>query len=570
MKRQPSAIAVIVLSCIPAIWLLGNSLANTVFGGGPPTLVVVVSVDQLAYEYLVRFRQNFDEHGYFRQVERSGYWFSNCHHPHAFTYTAPGHAVLLTGANPCHSGIIDNDWYDRKSGKTMYCVTDSDVTMIGASSDDKPVSPRNLLCDTLGDQLILSSNGKSKVFGVAIKDRASILMVGRAGTAYWMSNAGEWMTCDYYRPDVPGYLRSLNSSIADYAGKTWDRLLPAEKYLHGIQEDSFGEMPVYGVTKDFPHVLASASDKNFIRQLAGSPYGNDATLAAAMAVIVGEDLGQDDHADLLAINFSSNDYVGHSFGPQSLEVEDMTYRTDIALGNFVAAVNDQLQGRSWMMVVTADHGVAPIPELAAKRLKLDAVRNPLGRASSDTGNIEELRAALEKSLRQQLGVTDTDKSLILAATENQVYFDLEHPSLVGENLSVAQKIVCESLLSHPSIAVAVTRDEVRAGASSTPIEMALGRSFHPKRSGEVLFALKPYSMQSTAGTTHGSPWRYDTHVPMLILPQGDVLSSVRKPPFLCDEPVTATSLTPTLARWLSVPAPSAALDPPFPHIFEDR
>ena len=331
----------------------------------PPALIVVVSVDQRRHDYFQRFRRRLSDQGIARRCQQSGVWFDRCLHQHAFTTTAPGHAVILTGTYPSGHGIIGNDWYDRDLKKESYCVYDPAALLIGTTTDEPPVSPQRLLADTVGDQMKLATRGASKVFAVSIKDRAAILMAGKlADAAYWMDYDGNWITTDYYRPSLPGYLRNLNElkAVSRYGGQTWQLLLERATYVHGEPEDNTGERPRFGMTAGFPHVLPAADDKNFIRQLACSPFGNDATLEAARAIIVHEKLGADDTPDLLAVSLSSTDYVGHSFGPYSLEVEDMTYRTDLALGQFADFLNEQLQEREWMMFVTADHGVAPIPE----------------------------------------------------------------------------------------------------------------------------------------------------------------------------------------------------------------
>jgi predicted AlkP superfamily pyrophosphatase or phosphodiesterase len=445
-----------------ALLALGRNAAQAADG---PSLVVVVSVDQLAYDYLHRFRKNFPADGVFALCERQGAWFSNCHHRHAFTVTAPGHAVQLTGCYSSEHGIIDNEWFDRQKGKKVYCVADPAVKLLGTTIADATVSPRNLWADTLGDRLKIV-NRRSKVFGIAIKDRASILMTGHlADAAYWMSNDGLWITSDYYREDLPGYLRAINESdaIERYAGQTWDLLLPADQYVHGEVEDSFGEKPYAGASADFPHViLDDIKHANFVKQLAGGPFGNEVLLQAAAAVLEYEELGQDDAPDMLCINLSSNDYVGHSFGPHSLEVEDMTYRTDRQLGAFVDLINERLAGRPWILAITADHAICPIPEIMQKR-GLPAGRDPFGKAN-DKGHYEELSASLDAMLRKALKVPDTQKEpLIQFSTEKEVFLQVDHPAFQGDRLPQAQRLVRDYLLQQPAVASA---------APSIPSEVA--------------------------------------------------------------------------------------------------
>lgn len=536
-----------------------------------PALVVVVSVDQLCYEYLERFHKNYSAQGVFRRCETEGAWMTNCRHRHAFTYTAPGHAVQLTGCYPSEHGIIENDWFDRTTGKKTYCVFDPTVKLLGTTIEDLTVSPRRMYADTLGDRLKLLSGGKSKVFAVAIKDRASILMAGhQADAAIWMSNDGKWITSDYYRGGLPKYVEQVNAQgdVAGYAGATWDRILPAESYLHGVKENSFGERPVYGVTADFPHVLPKADDKNYIKQLAGSPFGNESTLAVASRVLVEEKLGLDAHPDILCVNCTSNDYVGHSFGPQSLEVEDITYRTDIALGKFIDFIDSQLGDRPWVFALTADHAVSPIPELM-KNLGHPAGRDPFGKADAN-GTFDNLRATLEVQLRSKLGVSLTTASeqnplyMIQAVTDNEVYLKREHPLIQGEKFAIAQQIIRDQLLENPVVAAAVTRDQMLGGKVATKLDAMFRRSFNPHRSGDVLFALQPYYQHGSAGTTHGSPWEYDTHVPLLLLARGSAKGTFKTGRF--DTDTSPAMLCPTLAKVLGIVPPAMCCEQPIDEV----
>lgn len=551
------------LAAVAAVALLALRIKPSSAADGP-ALVVVVSVDQLAYDYLHRFRKNFPAKGVFGLCERQGAWFTNCHHRHAFTLTAPGHAVQLTGCYPSEHGVIDNEWFDREQGKKVYCVADPAVKLLGTTIADTPASPRNLWADTLGDRLKIIDR-RSKVFGIAIKDRASILMTGHlADAAYWMSNDGLWITSDYYRKDLPGYLRVINESdaIERYAGQTWNRLLPAEQYLHGEEEDSFGEKPYAGASADFPHViLDDIKQANFVKQVAGSPFGNELVLQAASAVLESEELGRDDVPDMLCINLSSNDYVGHSFGPHSLEVEDMTYRTDRQLGAFVETINEQLAGRPWILAITADHAICPIPELMQQR-GMPAGRDPFGKAN-DKGHYEELSAALEAMLRKSFKVAATEKQpLVQFSTEKEIFLKVDHPAFQGDRLPQAQRLVRDYLLQQPAIAAAATRYQLLYGQGNTKLDLMFRRAFHPKRSGDVLYAMRPYYIYgATAATTHGSPWQYDTHVPLLLLSQGepsDEYASLRPGKYHAN--VSPAQLAPTLARLLNITPPAMCVE----------
>lgn len=521
-----------------------------------PRLVVVVSVDQWRYEYFERFAGNLSPDGIVKKTQSSGVWFDNCFHQHAFTFTGPGHSVLMTGSYPNRSGIIDNNWFDRELGKEVYCVLDEEAEIIGTTAEENKVSPRKLLTDTVGDQLKMATRFRSKVFGVAIKDRAAILMAGRlADGAYWLSSDGKWITSNHYADSIPGYLRNLNEQKEPFrfAGKTWDLILDPEKYVHG-KEKSEHESPLNEMSKDFPHVMPAADSEHYIGSVSCSPFGNAATLTAAREVVIHEKLGADEYPDILAINLSSTDYVGHSFGPYSLEVEDMTYRTDKQLGEFAEFLNKLLGAGSWTLFLTSDHGVAPIPERAAD-WGLRAKRNPFGE-DDDNGNFETERQHLEGALRRSMGVTETDKALVSAVVSNQVFLNLEHPALQGGNVELARRLTRDHLVSDPYVAHAATREQLLQDCSGNEMLHMLQRSFHARRSGDVLFVLKPYTFSSTAPATHGSPWHYDRHVPLMIVGNGASLKSTSTDA----HHVSPAQIAPTISRLLRIETPGACTE----------
>jgi predicted AlkP superfamily pyrophosphatase or phosphodiesterase len=517
-----------------------------------PKLVVVVSVDQFAQDYLVRFSDNFAEQGLFRRVAKDGAAYGNCHHRHAFTFTAPGHAVLLTGAFPNTHGIIDNDWFDRDQKAMRYCVSDSSVKVVGTDSK-KGMSPRSLLVNTVGDQMKLA-NRQAKVFGVAIKDRASILMAGHmADAAFWL-DSNMWVTTEYYRGDLPSYLTEINSKnqIDEYRGKKWELLLPKAKYHNNGPDENDWENPPKGFTSAFPHELYAVGKgdaKSFGDQVLGSPFGNEFTLRAARAVVTGEELGKDGITDLLCINLSSNDYVGHAYGPHSYEAEDMTYRTDIQLGEFTKFLDEQVGAGKWTFFLSADHAVAPIPEYAQK-LKLPALRAPLPK--------ERIQKELEEVLRERLNAQVGSPPIIQAVEDQQLLLLREHPALAAENFSRAQRLARNWLLMQPHVAMAKTRDELLTGDGDR-LHDQIRLSFNPHRSGDVLWVLNPYCIPGNGttkkGTTHGSPWYYDTNVPLLAVGSGiRNVTSVR--------PVSPACLASTVAQLVSVNPPSANVEQP--------
>jgi predicted AlkP superfamily pyrophosphatase or phosphodiesterase len=534
-----------VVSCLAVLSLLSESHA-----ADAPRLVVVVSVDQLSQEYLIRFADNFADDGAFRRVQQAGAYYTQCHHRHAYTITAPGHSVQLTGAYPNTNGIVANTWFDRTTGKDRYCAADESVQVVGVPKGTG-MSPRQLLVETVGDVMKLDSRNKSKVFGVAIKDRAAILMTGHnSDAAFWMQD-DLWVTSTYYRKDLPGYLRVINEgqSLKRYAGQAWTLSLPLERYHNSGPDKNDWENPPKGMTGDFPHRVAEVGQVApdvFGDQVLFSPLGNEVTLEAAREIITHEQLGQDEFPDLLCINFSSNDYVGHAFGPHSLEVEDLTYQTDRQLGQFLDFLDQHVGKGKWTFAVTADHGVAPIVEYAVQ-FRIPAKRNPLG-------PIKDVQAKLEKMLREDLKAGPEAAPLIQKLDEIQVYLNRNHPLLAGGNLVLAQRRVRDWLLNQPHVAASATGDELAAGGAGK-FHDQLRRAFHPRRSGDVLTIFDPFCVPGTRGTTHGSPWHYDTNVPMLLLGAG--IKNGKH-----DRPVSPACLASTVAELVQVKYPSGNVEEP--------
>jgi hypothetical protein len=522
--------------------------------------VVIVSVDQLCYEYLERFRAGFRAEDFFRQVEARGAWFSQAHHRHAFTVTAPGHAVLVTGAYPNRNGILGNDWFNRKTGKMGYCVEDIGFPIVGTptgAAELKGVSPKSLTAETLGDVLKRVTDGKAKVFGVTLKDRAAVLMTGaKADGAYWFdSKSGCWVTSRYYRESLPVYVRELNEArVAErYAGRAWELSRDAASYRLNYPDDSPFEGDYEKLGRGFPHTLAADDPARLRKQIATTPFGNELALELAERVLREEQLGQDDVCDLLAVGFSSNDYVGHTFGPHSLEVEDMTYRTDAQLARLVRMLDEHVGAGQWTLALSADHAVAPIPEYAAS-IGLPAKRNPLG-------DPVKLRARLEERLADKFGPPTNDKTYVESMDGTQLFL---RASELGQRGPEIRREVQAFLREQPALAVVLTRDELldpNGAAVELPeklrqlvppgstIRDQFLKAFHPQLSGDLLFAFVPYSWQGTTKATHGSPWTYDTHVPVLWLGRGVTRMRV-------DRPVSPAAIGVTFARLLGVPAPA--------------
>jgi predicted AlkP superfamily pyrophosphatase or phosphodiesterase len=535
-----------VLLLLAALAVPGVALADK------PRLVIAMSADQLCQEYLVRFRDNFAADGGFTRVFREGAEFANCNHRHAFTVTAPGHTVQLTGTYPNEHGIVGNNWFDRATGKDVYCCDDPSVQLLGLPNA-KGVSPRKLLVETVGDVLKLSTTGKSKVFGVAIKDRVAMLMAGHNADAAYFLEDNLWTTSTYYRQDLPAYLRVLNEPqcTEKFRGQAWELLLPKDKYHNQGPDKNAWENPPKGFTSEFPHSLPGPgmlTPLQFGDLAVISPFGNEVTLEAARNIISGEELGKDEHADILCINLSSTDFVGHAFGPHSLEVEDMCYRTDRQLGEFFRWLDDNVGRGKWSFALTADHGVAPIVEYA-QQMRLPAKRSPLGKADA-------VKAKLEAALRAGLsaGKDASKKPLVQKVEDYQIFLQADHELLSGNQFAAAQLIVRDWLLAQSDVVAAYPREELVKTGEGKLFEQ-VQRTFHPRRSGDVLFVLAPYCVPGVRGTTHGSPWHYDTHVPLLLLGCG-----VKPGHF--DREVSPAAIASTVAELLKIDYPSANAERP--------
>lgn len=542
LLRSLPARSFLVVAC--AVWLISSRPGLE--AGELPRLVVVISVDQLAADYLTRFRHQFHPSGFFAKAMQEGAVFENCHHQHAFTVTGPGHAALLTGTHPNRHGIVGNAWFDREKGESVNCVADSNSAVVGAPSGEG-ASPVHLLVPTLADELKLATRDAAKVYGIAIKDRSAILMSGHAADgAFWLDGKGQWVSSTHYLQLLPGFLRGLNDSrlVDSFAGRPWTLVDDPAVYTHHAPDDNPWEKPGAGLSSSFPHVLPDHQHEHYYEQLKTSPFGDEWTLSAASQVMEFERLGKDDVPDLLAIGLSSYDYVGHNFGPHSLEIEDMFRRLDQRLGELLAQLDDRVGAGRWTLVLTADHGVAPNPEFA-KHQGLSAKRDPLGSASDVQNRLEHL-------LRRSFPVEPGQPALIQRFESNQIYLRRDHPALAGDELARAQRGLQEWLVAQPSIAAAITRQSLLEGRDqANPLARQLARSFHPARSGDVLFVFVPYQGYIGSTTaTHGSPWAYDTHVPLIFLGAG-----VRAGHFL--EPTSPGALAPTLARLLRITPPAA-------------
>jgi predicted AlkP superfamily pyrophosphatase or phosphodiesterase len=534
-----------------------------------PRLVVLIVVDQFRYDYLTRFGDLFTSRGIGRLMRDGANW-TEANYDHIPTYTAPGHATFMTGAWPSETGIVGNDWFDPDAGKKVTSVTDDATLMLGGRPDQKGKSPRRLLCSTVGDELRLTDNDRSKVIGISAKDRSAILPAGRhANAAYWFNtDNGNMVSSNYYFSEVPRWVANFNSSrmVDKWFGARWDRLLPSEdEYLKRAGKDDVPWENLDKSSKDtnaFPHVItggASAPSRAFYRALDYTPFSNDLLVAFAKEAITNERLGADDDTDLLSVSFSANDYIGHRFGPYSQEAMDISLRVDRQIGSLLDFIDARVGLANTIVVFSADHGVSPVPEQAA------LMNLPARRPSKD-----ELLKLVQDGLRARYARKDrpADDYLRTFGSEaglinNNFYLNRTALARDGIDLDECENVVGEAAMRMPGVSRYFTRAQLEK--SPPPMSDAVARrvhhGFNPKRSGDVIIVLEPYNIlftlpddptDSRLTTTHGSGYSYDTHVPLIIMGKGFAAGNYA-------QAASPADIAASLANALNIQSPSCSV-----------
>ncbi len=513
----------------------------------PPKLVVAILVDQLRYDYLERFHDHFCEGG-FKLLAEKGTFLTFARYDYCPTVTGPGHASFLSGTSPSVHGIIGNDWFDKASKKSVYCCSDESVHGVGTSSPAGKMSPRNFIGGTLADEMRLRF--RSKVIGISMKDRGAIFPAGKqpAGAYWFESSSGKFITSSYYRPELPNWVEKFNSEERPkaFVGQTWERLLEPSKYLW--EDDQLGEGMFAGEKSPvFPHAIA-ISPKAGYENIISSPYGNALLADFAKAAIEGEQLGQGPQTDLLSVSFSCIDYVGHRFGPYSQEVQDITLRLDRQLADLLAYIDQKIGLSNTAIVLTADHGVAPTPEFSK-------THGLGGERIDDIALVGEL---LEK-LNDRFG--EGSYLLHRKLSDGQLHFN--HETLREKHIAapVLAEFIREWALATGKFQACFTREQLLNGQTPGAVGRLVLNGYNAERSGDIVLVLKPYILHSgsKSGTTHGSPFSYDTHVPVLFY--GPSFKSGR----YSDE-FYITDIAPTLSAALHMESPAGCLGKPLSKI----
>ncbi|HEY0744559.1 MAG TPA: alkaline phosphatase PafA [Chryseosolibacter sp.] len=546
----------ILLLCLGAVSQLSAQSNST--KSESPKLVVGIIVDQMRQEYLYRFGSNFSRGGFNRLVN-DGFMLRNAHYNYAPTVTGPGHASVYTGTTPAMHGIINNDWYDKELRKGVNCVNDPSQKVVGSPQGKGTVSPWRLLTSTVTDELKLFTQGKSKVIGISIKDRGAVLPAGHRGdAAYWYDGkSGTFVTSTYYMNALPQWVVNFNNrKLPDqYLSKVWDTFLPIEKYTASGPDDSPYEVKLNGKDKStFPYDLKTLRKSNDDYDLLTSvPFANDFITEMAKAALDGEKLGQNTVPDFLAVSYSTTDAIGHSVGPNAVEIQDTYIRLDRNIEDLLKTLDAKVGAGNYTVFLSADHAVADV----AQYLKDNKI--PAGYF-----NYSNVQATLNDHLKKYF----PGKDLVEEIDGGQVYlnhaaFESE-PASAGVQMIIATELAMKFLMAQEGVADVYSESIIRQGNfSEGGVKGAVIRGHHAKRSGDIVFVLESgwYGAGRPQGTTHGSPYTYDTHVPIIFygakIPKG---SSVRYH--------TITDIAPTISALLNIKFPSASTGQPVEEIFE--
>lgn len=523
-------------------------------------LAVLIVFDQMRGDYPGKWEKQFVEGG-FRRLLKDGAWFQNCHYPYAATLTAPGHASLATGASPHRHGIIGNEWYDRARGSVITSVRSerhrpiptplASQTHIGAA----PIRRRQL---TIGDALLNATKGKSRVVALSLKDRSAILLAALRAICCWFSTyAGGFVTSSYYADSLPRWVTDFNrkGQANSYFNRDWTRLLPELDYTpHAGLDDVAGEGIGYLQGRTFPHPTHGGLNRpgrEYYEAMLNTPFGNEMLLQLAKTAIDAEKLGQRGVTDMLCLSFSSNDLIGHCWGPDSQEVFDVTLHSDRLVKELLDHLDKRVGRDRYVVAISADHGICPIPEVASSQGK------KAGRVSPQLVTTDALAF-----LNQRFAAGKAALPWIEEVANGEIYLNRRLLRLLRLDAAVIEAGLGEWLSGQPGVQAAFTRTEMLRGANKNPLAEMVRLSFDSERSGDVTVVLQPYHLLSPPisprlaayRTTHGSPHPYDTHVPLLVYGAG-----IR--PVVHEERVSPQAVVPILARALGIPPPKGCEAP---------
>ena len=520
MLRTRFVALLTVLFLSTALFLSTPAMASAY--RGTPKLVVILVIDQFRGDYLERYHDEYTTNGFRAFMER-GAWFPACYYHYAVTHTAPGHATLATGSYIVGHGILDNEWWDPERKREVTSVEDDSTKLVGAEVEAPGASPHNLLADTLGDELRLATQGRSRVYGIALKDRAAILPAGfSANGAFWIEpKSGLWVTSTYYMSQAPQWLVDFNS------GKR------AQKYLNLDWKNNSGE--VMGSTR--PRNDAKGRPASYFELVGSTPFGNEYTFEFARELVEQEKLGRGPTTDLLTISLSANDLLGHAVGPDAPQMHAMALALDRQIGDFLGYLGRQLGLATVWVALSADHGVAPTNATSAS-LHLPAA----------TMSDSELRNRLDSALASRMG---RPGEYIAAASLPLVFLNEQAFTATGMKEADAERETAEAMRSAGFVHVFGKQQLVEGRVPPTLLGQTYANSVSPYGGWWVMGMPMPFTLPGKNGTTHGTPYAYDQHVPLAFFGL-----SFRQGVFR--EEVEPIDLAPTLAAMLGINKPSSA------------
>jgi len=523
-----------------------------------PKLVIGIVVDQMRQEYLYRYAPKFGEGG-FKRLINGGYMLSNAHYNYVPTYTGPGHASVYTGATPATHGIIANDWYDKNLGKMVNCVGDENEKVVGTDKGNGDVSPRRLLSTTVTDELELATQRRAKVIGVSIKDRGAVLPAGHTPDgAYWYdSKTGKFISSTFYKAGLPAWLDKFNAlNLGDkYLNGTWDTVYPIQEYKESGPDDTAYETVMKGKERPtFPYNLKELRKQNGeLAMLPDTPFGNEILTQLAIAAVEGESMGKDEWTDFLTISFSSTDMIGHAMGPNSVEVEDTYIRLDKNLEELLNKVDALVGKGQYLVFLTADHAAAEVPQYLIDLKVISEAAKP---------------TSYEAGLKEYLASYYPEKTLIKNISNGQIFF--EHasfntdPKTSGVEYMVVLELTRNYLQKQPGISAVYTRQMLQsADFNDGGIRGMVKRGFNDNRSGDIAVVTEPgwLSGWRDKGTSHGTGYTYDTHVPIIFYGYG-----VKQGTTANYHPIT--DIAPTVSTILKIKFPSGATGQPITELLK--
>jgi len=477
-----------------------------------PKLVVAIVVDQMRYDYLTRLSHKFSDNGFNRLINQ-GFNCSNNHFNYVPTVTGPGHASIATGSTPSIHGIVGNEWYDRGLKKELYCATDLNYENIGGNAYYGKKSPNNMLVNSFADQNRIHNKMKSKTIAISVKDRGAIFMGGKnANASYWFygKDTGEWITSSYYMEELPNWVKTFNNP-ANISGfvRDWELLYDLKNYdLKRDDNNNFEKLFKGKDDSSFPYLTKDLMKKNDgFDMIYETPYGNTMTTDLAIAAIAGENLGQGKYTDILSISYSSPDYIGHNFGVFSLETEDTYLRLDLEIERLLNYLDKNIGQNNYSLFLTGDHGALEVP----------GYLNSIGQKALAV-NEGEFRRDFGKFIKEKFK-NKFKNNPIEDVQNNQLYINYNEVDPI--EIDEFKDVLIEQLKTYDFIRSAYSLDEIISASKLSPYQYLIKNGYHPDRSGDVVFVLEQNTIiYGDKGTTHGSGYDYDTHVPLIFYGKG--------------------------------------------------